>query len=403
MDHYTVGLLTVGLNQGNMGCNALCLSAISLLEEVAESLGCSFSYIDFFDAASEVLEYIYPDLSGMDIRFAPPTPRYLQRAKRIVMGKSRDVRVFKQAVDACDVFFECPGDLLGDLYGPRPLKVMRSFHSIIRGKGKPVVFLPHTVGPFLSKKAQEVASTLLTNAAHVFTRDSVSYEKARECVATEKVSSTIDMAMFMPFQRRERAVDVPQVGVNPSGLLWNGGFSGDNQFGLKVDYRKLISRVIEALHAKGSRVVLLGHVVSGPRYYLEDDYKVCRLLRHRYPYCEVAPFFYHPVEAKTYISGLNLLVASRLHCCIGGYSAGVPIYPLAYSRKFTGLFVKELKYPYGADLGAVDEETAVNGVVDMVNNLPSIQAEMTERTRTIAEYKARFLGDLSRVISALLR
>jgi len=37
-----------------------------------------------------------------------------------------------------------------------------------------------------------------------------------------------------------------------------------------------------------------------------------------------------------------------MHACIGAYSAGVPVVPVAYSRKFNGLF-GTLNYPYFVD------------------------------------------------------
>ena len=39
-----------------------------------------------------------------------------------------------------------------------------------------------------------------------------------------------------------------------------------------------------------------------------------------------------------------------MHACIASFSTGVPVYPLAYSRKFNGLFGDTLNYKYYGDL-----------------------------------------------------
>jgi polysaccharide pyruvyl transferase WcaK-like protein len=56
------------------------------------------------------------------------------------------------------------------------------------------------------------------------------------------------------------------------------------------------------------------------------------------------PTFASPSDAKSYISGLDFLIAGRMHACIAAYSAKVPFVATAYSRKFSGLFGM-LEYP----------------------------------------------------------
>ena len=72
---------------------------------------------------------------------------------------------------------------------------------------------------------------------------------------------------------------------------------------------------------------------------------VVGILRARYPRAIVAPAFRTPVEAKSYIAGMDFFAGARMHACIAAVSSGVPVYPLAYSRKFNGLFVETLGYP----------------------------------------------------------
>ncbi len=52
----------------------------------------------------------------------------------------------------------------------------------------------------------------------------------------------------------------------------------------------------------------------------------------------LAPDFPDPSSAKTYIAGLDFFAGARMHACIAAFSSGVPVVPMAYSRKFQGLF-----------------------------------------------------------------
>ena len=55
----------------------------------------------------------------------------------------------------------------------------------------------------------------------------------------------VDVAFRLPFDRPARAADAPiEIGVNVSGLLFNGGYTGGNEFGLQVDYADLMRRFI---------------------------------------------------------------------------------------------------------------------------------------------------------------
>jgi polysaccharide pyruvyl transferase WcaK-like protein len=52
----------------------------------------------------------------------------------------------------------------------------------------------------------------------------------------------------------------------------------------------------------------------------------------------LAPKFSSPVEAKSYISNLDFFTGARMHATIAAFSSGVPVVPVAYSRKFSGLY-----------------------------------------------------------------
>ena len=71
---------------------------------------------------------------------------------------------------------------------------------------------------------------------------------------------------------------------------------------------------------------------------VEDDLTANKTLAEEFPGVIVAPRFEGPSEAKSYISGLDFFCGSRMHACIAAFSSGVPVLPIAYSRKFAGVF-----------------------------------------------------------------
>ncbi len=77
------------------------------------------------------------------------------------------------------------------------------------------------------------------------TRDRQSRDFVKRLLPNKAVSEIIDVAFFMPYKKKEFNSDSIHVGLNVSALLWYGGYTRNNQFGLKVDYPLLIHSVID--------------------------------------------------------------------------------------------------------------------------------------------------------------
>lgn len=404
MEPLNIGLLRGTLNSGNMGCNALSYSAILLLKEVAELLNTPAEYTCFTSFSPESIA-LYPQL--LDQKIQPVGAHIMLKSQlRLLLKRQPDIiRKFKDGFNDCGLYLEIAGgDSFSDIYGINRLEEQYAYHKAIQKKKKPVAFLPQTIGPFKSKKAKMIAKECLSYADRIFVRDPLSFEVCSQYVPTGKIMQTIDMAFFMDYVKRENVGNGRiQVGLNPSGLLWNGGYTANNQFGLKEDYRRVIRSTIETLEKAGVEPVLVSHVLGGPQHVVEDDYKVCRLLQQEFPFCKIAPFFYSPVEAKSFISGLDLVVGSRMHCCIAAYSSGVPVYPLGYSRKFTGLFRKELNWSHGSDLVSDSMGDTLEGLRNVLDNLESVQKEMPKRVDVVNAYKQPLIDGLKSVVSSVTK
>ena len=66
-------------------------------------------------------------------------------------------------------------------------------------------------------------------------------------------------------------------------------------------------------------------------YYADNDKLAVDALHEIFPNTIVAPYFATPMEAKSYISGMDLFIGARMHATIAAISAGVPVIPFSYS------------------------------------------------------------------------
>ena len=81
---------------------------------------------------------------------------------------------------------------------------------------------------------------------------------------------------------------------------------------------------------------------------------------------------------------MDLFIGSRMHACIAAYSSNVPVLPLGYSKKFSGLFSETLKYPFLIDLTKDFSEKSILSVIqEMLDNLPEIESDLRNKNKEI--------------------
>ena len=201
-----------------------------------------------------------------------------------------------------------------------------------------------------------------------------------------------DVAFALPIGKCDISRDDrPRFGLNVSGLLWTGGYTESNQFGLSVDYRQYINRIIPALVERGYTVHLIPHVVG--TLYPECDSTICKELSQKYDHCVLAPDFETPMQAKGYISNMDVFSGARMHATIGAFSSGVITIPFSYSPKFEGLY-ESIGYPYCINGRRLTTDEAVNRTLDYLvdtNRLQDAQQKALERARqNLADFSADF-------------
>jgi polysaccharide pyruvyl transferase WcaK-like protein len=243
------------------------------------------------------------------------------------------------------------GDSFSDLYGLERLIYVTAPQLLALWVEVPLVQLPQTYGPFRTAPARWIARHILLRSRAVYSRDpagpTIVAQLTRGRAPVVKVAP--DWGFLLPPRPLEAAIDArlgawarehTVVGVNPSQLLDSGGYSGDNMFGLREDYRGLMRRLIDRLLADPTYFVLLVPHVGGEAG--EAERPLCRELL-----AEFAPahpgrigFIDLPLDhrqTKHVIGRCDLFIGARMHACIAAASQGVPTLALAYSDKFTGV------------------------------------------------------------------
>lgn len=268
------------------------------------------------------------------------------------------------------------GDSFTDIYGWRRLIFLAATTLICIARRVPTIFSPQTIGPFRTPRSRRLARFILRRMRVVLARDEASFAFTRTLSAEANVLLATDLAFGLPFEDRRhlRGGSRDRVGVNVSGLLFALAESGRNPFGMSIDYAHFSRALIRALLGRGAEVHLVTHA-SSRKDATDDDRRYADLLMAEFPDLVRAPDFVDPSEAKSYISGLDFLVAGRMHACIGAYSAGTPVVPIAYSRKFDGLF-GSLGYRWLVPVSGMDDAEALSFTLDALDRRDTLARDM---------------------------
>ncbi|MCG6489219.1 polysaccharide pyruvyl transferase family protein, partial [Vibrio parahaemolyticus] len=102
--------------------------------------------------------------------------------------------------------------------------------------------------------------------------------------------------------------------------------------------------------------------------------------------------------AKGYLSGMDLVVAGRMHACIGAFSTGTPVVPVAYSRKFNGLF-GTIGYGDYIDGKAQSTDEAVAKVMSAVEDQASLAEGIRKGLLVANERLERYIERLAGILA----
>ncbi|MDT8328879.1 MAG: polysaccharide pyruvyl transferase family protein [Roseovarius sp.] len=378
-----IALIFHSASNDNLGVGALSVSEVEILRRIAEARGLPIA-ITVIDSIATRPPYV----TGEDITIRPTRP----------LRKPLD---FFRAVRAADLVIDIGGgDSFADIYGPRRLTQMFLMKYLTHLARRPLVLAPQTFGPFKRRLSTLLARQTIRLSAITTTRDSLSTDCLREMGIRCEIIEASDVALRLPYDpppSRPEGGPV-RVGINVSGLLMSGGYTGNNMFGLQMDYPQLIRDILRRFtdHPDRCEIHLVPHVISWVGGGVEDDHAASLKLQEEFPSVTVAPAFTSPSEAKSYIAGMDFFMGARMHACIAAFSAGVPVVPMAYSRKFAGLF-GSLGYNETVDCTSQSADDILTRIVDAYDRRAELAQNQKMALATGLEKLARYeaaLGDL---------
>ena len=368
-----VALLGVTFDSPNLGVGALLGGSISAI--LSTYPDAQISVLDYgYDPFRRNFRFKDRDVAVdfVNLRFSkrlflPNNIAYLIALSlllRLIPIKSLRSRIIERNatlkfISETDVFGSIAGgDSFADIYGLSRLFYVGLPQILIILLGKKLILFPQTFGPFKGSFARRIARYIISHSEFVYLRDKKSIADARKLLPasqSSKVRFCFDVGFLLKPEPKPdydnswiavaKSQARPLVGFNVSGLLYSGGYTGKNEFGLKADYRVLVENMIDFfIREKGASVALVSHVVAekhiaGPG---ESDDAVCReifaRLESKYP---SRLFFagadFTSAQVKHVISQCDFFTGSRMHACIAALSQGVPAVAISYSDKFVGV------------------------------------------------------------------
>lgn len=385
-----IGLYWHSFKSSNLGVSALTDANMTLIKDAAN--GTPVEFILFSPDGRGDFE---PPKEFADVRYVKVST--IKHALRIMRS--------------CDLVYDInAGESFSDIYGWKRLGKIAGLKIVSALCQRRPVLSPQTIGPFSSSAAKMVSKVAIRSCHSVFARDIPSFDRARALLG-ENSDTHLGHASDLAFGLKQLShwpEDFPEVvqgnkhvGINVSGLLYNGGYSGINQFGLSLDYKRLILEIIEDLSAReGIQVWLIPHVFNVTQVTRECDWAE---LQREFPNVKFAPIFRNAREAKTFIGGMDLVLAARMHAAIAAVSSGVACLPMSYSVKFQGLF-ESINYPYTIDLkgNSLDEAKAqVLAALDKTDAI-AVRASLGRdlALKALAPYRSHVSEEIARVMRA---
>ena len=340
-------LMWHNLNSANYGVGALAIAHLSIITKVAKQSGLSVEIETLGTPSSNGLEIQSDIEERLGITIVHKVFSLRAIVKNLVTLNWGEINVFKSC--QYDFVFDIgEGDSFSDIYGLKRFFIFSLSKWFVLKETIPLVISPQTIGPFKYRLASKIATYLMHKSKAIYVRDYKSSNYLKEMGV--KYTEVSDVAFLLPFDSMTKLKD--SVGINISGLLWYGGYTKNNQFNLGVDYQKLVIDIINGYLKRGKQVYLISHVITDT-VEVEDDYRVSELVKNKFFSANesvlIAPKFKSPIHAKSFMSQMEWFLGSRMHATIGALSSGVPTIPLAYSRKFTGVF-ESINYPYTIDI-----------------------------------------------------
>lgn len=422
-----VCLMGASFDTGNQGVAALATSLVGLVKKVSPGASICF-FVGAKSPSSHAVRLAdrTVDVDIINYRMSPRArlsehilwlflmaviQKWLPFLRSSIVGRNAALKRIAEADLVGDIR---GGDSFSDIYGVRGF-VMGSLPSIIALLlGKRLILFPQTYGPYSSKTAQLLARWILSRAGRILSRDKEGLDVVKAMLETSdrkrQAEFCPDVAFALdsvPVEQPDiqppldRKAVTPLVGFNVNGLLYNGGYTRDNMFGLAMDYTAFVHRLAEEVLAKTEAHLLLIPHTFAPAGHVESDNEasqhVLESLAPRFPgRAHVVCREYDQSEIKSIISLCDFFIGSRMHACIAALSQGVPAVGVAYSRKFKGVFDSVGVGEVVVDARNTSTEDAVTRIMKTFDERVALRSTLSSR---LSELRA-LLFDVFRGLTA---
>lgn len=390
-----IGLLGLSFQVGNKGCEALSYAFLEVINKIAKKNNTIYDAILITPFPTRKWIKNAFNINKTINNFCSQKKFSNINYKYIFYVRNKEKIIFLNNIKECDIVFDfTAGDSFADIYGQERFYRGTELKKKIIDKGIPLVLGSQTIGPFNDKKVKEFAVDVIKNCKEVFVRDDKSYNYTLE-ISDRKPILTTDIAFELPYNKDDNKVkkdDKVKIGFNASGLLWSGGYTRDNQFGLKVDYQQYCIEVIsKLLENPKNEVHLISHATSNIVGYADNDLLAAKAIKEKFPKTILVEKFNTAMDAKSYISNMDFFIGARMHATVASLSTKVPVVAFSYSRKFEGLF-GSLNYPYVLTAKDINTNEAVDRTLEWFESIEEMKKVVLKSVELIEE-KNRFLEE----------
>lgn len=375
----TFGLLGLSFLDPNKGCEALTYTFLTMLRRIYPSEELNLICIGRSDELGKIPEF-FPDMNF--------TCHFLHIYNPLSWYETYKV------IKTCDCVFDASyGDGFTGIYGTRRNFVQALRKQLPIWSNTPLILLPQTYGKY-KFPFSTWSKRLIKKATLAYARDE---ETAKAIGSFVKVTS--DMAFGLPYNKDAYSFcgERKRFGMNVSSLLWDDSTRG--RFNLTVDYKEFYRQLISFLLDNDFEIHLIGHVIDKKRYESgENDYRVLEGIKKEYgDKVILAPAFDTPIEAKSYISNMDIFLGSRMHSTIGAISSGVTTLPFSYCHKFEALYSK-IDYPYIIEATKWSTKAALEITKEWITNPEQIRVQGLRATAIAKKNLDIFETELTRTL-----
>jgi colanic acid/amylovoran biosynthesis protein len=405
-------LMGVSLATYNMGVSALTASLIKILRKKNENAKISL-LIGNKSSDSQILKVSETEklqINVVNYRLSPKAKLkehlfvilFIACICRLLPIKTVRNKIiskvpFLDAISKADFIGDIRGgDSFSDIYGFNRLAIGSIPSLIVLIMKKELTLLPQTYGPYKSKVGKIIAKIIFNKSKRIMSRDQQGIGEivkiSREAKIKEKITFCPDVAFVLNAIKPDKFTmekiinkerKYPLVGFNVNGLMFNGGYTRGNMFGLKLDYREFSRKItLKFLKETDAHILFIPHTYNPP---VESDPQACRSviesidkdLKDR---MHIIKDKYDQSEIKWIIGHCDFFVGSRMHACIAALSQAIPTIAVAYSKKFTGVFNSVNASEMVVDGRTLTTEEALQEAFHKYNRAETLKHNLYERT-----------------------